>query len=156
MSPISKVLFVCFDNAVLSRLAEALLLAAGGGRYVVTSAGFTAARADHVVIDALAQVGLQLRNSNAQQTVDEHFAAGASFDYVIFVSANDDQRDLQCPLFPGELRRLKWRLANPLLPAVDAADQLARACVLRDAIQTRVNTWLNARYSIRPVPGERG
>ena len=154
-SSTSRVLFVCIDNTILSRLAEALLVAAGRGRYAVTSAGFTAAPADGAVIDALAQVGLQLHNTSAQQTVDEHFVAGASFDYVVFLSVNDDLHDLECPLFAGELRRLTWRLPAPLVEPGNAADDLASACALRDAIQMRINTWLSARYSIRPLPGER-
>ena len=121
-----EVLFVCVHNAGRSQMAAAWLAALGGERVVVRSAG--SAPADDLnpsVVEAMAEVGLDLRAAGARPKRLEDAAVDAS-DVVITMGCGD-----ACPFYPGK-RYEDWKLDDPAGQGVDAVRPI------RDEIRARV------------------
>jgi protein-tyrosine-phosphatase len=127
---VPEVLFVCVHNAGRSQMAAALLDHHAAGRVVVRSAG--SAPADDLnpaVIDAMAEVGIDLRASGARPKLLSEAAVEAS-DVVITMGCGD-----ACPFFPGT-RYLDWQLDDP------AGLGVADVRPIRDEIDRRVRELL--------------
>ncbi len=109
-----EVLFVCVHNAGRSQMAAALLAHHGGDRVVVRSAGTAPAEdINPAVIDAMAEVGIDLRATGAHPKRLEDAAIRAS-DVVITMGCGDE-----CPFYPGT-RYLDWLLDDPAGLGIDA------------------------------------
>jgi protein-tyrosine-phosphatase len=121
-----EVLFVCVHNAGRSQMAAALLDRHAAGRVVVRSAG--SAPADDInpaVVEAMAEVGIDLRAAGARPKKLEDAAVQAS-DVVITMGCGD-----ACPIYPGK-RYEDWVLDDPAGQGTDAVRPI------RDAIDRRV------------------
>ena len=121
-----EVLFVCVHNAGRSQMAAALLDRHAAGRVVVRSAG--SAPADDInpaVVEAMAEVGIDLRAAGARPKKLEDAAVQAS-DVVITMGCGD-----ACPIYPGK-RYEDWVLDDPAGQGIDAVRPI------RDAIDRRV------------------
>jgi protein-tyrosine-phosphatase len=121
-----EVLFVCIHNAGRSQMAAALLLRHAGDRVVVRSAG--TAPADTInpaVIEAMAEIGIDLRATGAHPKRLSDAAVQAS-DVVITMGCGDE-----CPFYPGK-RYLDWTLDDPAGQGIDAVRPI------RDEIDRRV------------------
>jgi arsenate reductase len=98
----TRVLFVCVQNAGRSQLAQALYEAHGGE---ARSAGTQPADEVHpVVVEALEEIGVDVadRVPKALTTDDVEWA-----DLVVTMGCGD-----ACPVLPGK-RYLDWNLADP-------------------------------------------
>jgi len=135
-----KVLFVCVHNAARSRIAEALLRKLGGSRFDATSAGFEPHEANPLAVEALARIGLSLPFTGVQPSVFELFKAGRPFDYVIGVC--DEEQGQRCPVFAGMTQRLYWSFPDPATFSGTHAEQLDRVIEVRDAIEARLQAWI--------------
>ncbi len=121
-----EVLFVCVHNAGRSQMAAAFLMQLAGDRVVVRSAG--SAPADDVnpaVVEAMAEVGIDLRAMGARPKKLEDAAVAAS-DVVITMGCGD-----ACPFYPGT-RYEDWVLDDPAGQGVEAVRPI------RDEIERRV------------------
>jgi protein-tyrosine-phosphatase len=128
--PRPEVLFVCVHNAGRSQMAAAYLAHYGGDRVVVRSAG--SAPADDVnpaVVEAMAEVGIDLRADGARPKKLEDAAVAAS-DVVITMGCGD-----ACPFYPGK-RYEDWALDDPAGQGVEAVRPI------RDEIDRRVQALL--------------
>jgi arsenate reductase (thioredoxin) len=126
-----EVLFVCVHNAGRSQMAAALLAHHAAGRVVVRSAG--SAPADDLnpaVVDAMSEVGIDLRAGGAHPKKLEDAAVRAS-DVVITMGCGDT-----CPIYPGK-RYEDWELDDPAGQDVDAVRPI------RDEIDRRVRALLD-------------
>lgn len=135
-----KVLFLCIHNAGRSRMAEALLLKHGGGRFEVTSAGFEPTEANELVVEALAQVGLSLPHTGRQPSVFDLFKACRHFHYVISVC--DEGTAQRCPIFPGVTKRLAWSFPDPSTFTGSRAEKLAQVVQVRNDIEASIRDWI--------------
>ena len=125
-----EVLFVCVHNAGRSQMAAALLAHHGGDRVVVRSAGSAPAEdINPAVVDAMAEIGIDLRATGARLKRLEEAAVRAS-DVVITMGCGDT-----CPVFPGT-RYEDWVLDDPAGQGVDAVRPI------RDEIDRRVRELL--------------
>ena len=127
-----EVLFVCVHNAGRSQMAAALLAHRSGGRVVVRSAG--SAPADDLnpaVVEAMAEIGLDLRAAGAHPKKLDEAAVRAS-DVVITMGCGDT-----CPIFPGK-RYEDWAVADPAGQGVEAVRPI------RDEIDARVDALLSS------------
>ena len=127
-----EVLFVCVHNAGRSQMAAALLAHHAGDRVAVRSAG--SAPADDLnpaVIEAMAEVGIDLRSTGAHPKKLEDAAVRAS-DVVITMGCGDT-----CPIYPGK-RYEDWDLEDPAGQGVDAVRPI------RDEIGRRVEALLDS------------
>jgi arsenate reductase (thioredoxin) len=101
----SRVLFVCVQNAGRSQMAEALFAAASGGRHEARSAGTAPAERVHPeVVEAMRELGADLweRVPHRLEQSDAEWA-----DVVVTMGCGD-----ACPYIPGK-RYIDWELADP-------------------------------------------
>lgn len=101
----SRVLFVCVQNAGRSQMSEALLALAADGRHEGRSAGSAPAEAVHPeVIEAMREVGVDLadRVPRRLERADAEWA-----DVVVTMGCGD-----ACPVVPGA-RYVDWELDDP-------------------------------------------
>ena len=135
-----EVLFVCVHNAGRSQMAAALLTHHAGERVVVRSAG--SAPADDInpaVVDAMAEVGIDLRASGAHPKKLDEAAVRAS-DVVITMGCGD-----ACPIFPGT-RYEDWVLEDPAGQGVESVRPI------RDEIDRRVRALIAEIAPSTPTP----
>ena len=101
----SRVLFVCVQNAGRSQMAEALFAAASGGRHEARSAGTAPAERVHPeVVEAMRELGADL-GERVPHRLEQSDAEWA--DIVVTMGCGD-----ACPYIPGK-RYIDWELADP-------------------------------------------
>jgi protein-tyrosine-phosphatase len=119
-----QVLFVCVHNAGRSQMAAGLTTLRSGGRVAVRSAGSEPAAAlNPVVLEAMAEIGVDLADAFPKRLDDEFVRAA---DVVITMGCGD-----ACPIYPGK-RYEDWELDDP------AGQDLATVRRIRDDIDKRV------------------
>ena len=118
------VLFLCVHNAGRSQMAAAFLRHLGGDGVQVYSGGSQPANEVNVAaIDAMAEVGIDIRTEHPKPWTDEIVRAA---DVVVTMGCGD-----ACPLFPGK-RYLDWVLDDPAGQTIDGVRPI------RDEIERRV------------------
>jgi arsenate reductase (thioredoxin) len=123
-----EVLYVCVHNAGRSQMAAALTMLRSGGTVVVRSAGSDPADAiDPAVVDAMAELGVDLTDELPKPLTGEAVEAA---DVVITMGCGD-----ACPVYPGK-RYEDWQLEDP------AGRDLATVRRIRDQIDERVQRLL--------------
>jgi arsenate reductase len=123
-----EILFACVHNAGRSQMAAALATLRSGGGVAVRSAGSDPAeRIDPAVVDAMAELGVDLRAETPKALTDE---AVREADVVVTMGCGD-----ACPVYPGK-RYLDWDLADP------AGRDLETVRAIRDEIDARVQALL--------------
>ena len=124
-----EVLFVCVHNAGRSQMAAALLEHYAQGRVRVRSGGSEPAeRLNPVVIEAMAEIGIDITREYPKPTTDE-MVRGA--DVVITMGCGD-----ACPIYPGK-RYEDWDLEDP------AGKNLDTVHAIRNDIDQRVQALLD-------------
>jgi arsenate reductase (thioredoxin) len=120
-----EVLFVCVQNAGRSQMAAGLVRLRSEGAVHVRSAGSAPAEGiNPLVVDAMAEVGVDLSEAFPKPLTDEVVRAA---DVVITMGCGD-----ACPIYPGK-RYEDWEVADP---AEAASIDEVRA--IRDEIDERV------------------
>jgi arsenate reductase len=102
---VSRVLFVCVQNAGRSQMAEALFTAAANGLHEARSAGTAPAQHVHPeVVDVMRELDVDLseRVPHRLEQADAEWA-----DVVVAMGCGD-----ACPYIPGK-RYIDWDLADP-------------------------------------------
>jgi arsenate reductase len=133
----SRVLFVCQQNAGRSQMSDALFQRAAQGRHESRSAGTRPAEHVHpVVAEALRELGIDISGNRPQMLTDD-LAQWA--DLVVTMGCGDE-----CPYIPGK-RYIDWDLLDPAdLP-------IEQVRLVRDDIEARV-TDLVRELDARPAP----
>jgi arsenate reductase len=135
----SRVLFVCKQNAGRSQMSNALFQRAAQGRHDSRSAGTRPAEQVHpVVADAMREVGIDISGNRPQKLTDD---LGQWADVVVTMGCGDE-----CPYIPGK-RYIDWDLTDP------AAKSLPEVRAIRDDIKARV-TDLVRELDARPAPNK--
>jgi arsenate reductase (thioredoxin) len=122
---VTKVLFVCVQNAGRSQIAEALLERAAGGRHEARSAGSEPAERVHPeVVEVMRELDIDLagRTPRGLDRKDVEWA-----DLVVTMGCGD-----ACPVIPGK-RYVDWELDDPAGRPLDAVRKL------RDEIARRID-----------------
>lgn len=135
-----RVLFLCTHNSSRSQMAEGLLRAYGGSRYQAFSAG-THPRAVHpLAIQAMAELGIDISEAAGYKAKGvEKFAHQLPMDLVVTVC---DEAAEECPFFPNACRQEHWGFPDPSAASGTDAERLAVFRTVRDAITTRIKTFL--------------
>ena len=133
----SRVLFVCKQNAGRSQMSDALFQLAAQGRHESRSAGTRPAEHVHpVVAEALRELGIDLSGNRPQMLTDD-LAQWA--DLVVTMGCGDE-----CPYIPGK-QYIDWDLLDPAdLP-------IEQVRLVRDDIEARVAD-LVRELDARPAP----
>jgi arsenate reductase len=125
----SRVLFVCVENAGRSQMSAALFGHAAGARHEARSAGTRPAeRVNPDVVDAMNELGIDISGKTPQRLDREH-AEWA--DVVVTMGCGDE-----CPYVPGK-RYLDWELRDP------KGLSLEEIRTIRDEIAERVAALLS-------------
>jgi len=132
MTDKKRVLILCTGNSARSQMAEGLLRHDGGDRFEVASAGIDPTQVRPEAIQAMHEVGIDI-SGNRSKSVDEF--ANQAFDYVITVCDNANE---QCPVFPGNTKRIHWSFEDPAAVEGDEAKRLAAFRRIRDEISERL------------------
>ncbi|ORI25612.1 arsenate reductase ArsC [Rhodococcus sp. 1168] len=133
---VPEVLFICVHNAGRSQMAAALLTHRGAGRVHVRSAGSAPTHEiNPVVVDAMAELGLDLGDAYPKPLTDDVVAAA---DVVVSMGCGD-----ACAIYPGK-RYLDWELDDP---DGKSTEEVRR---IRDDLDARVGTLLTELTT--PVP----
>jgi len=121
----SRVLFVCLQNAGRSQISRALFEQAAEERHEADSAGTTPADAVHPeVVEAMAEVGIDLSGEMPTELTRD-LAEWA--DVVVTMGCGD-----ACPYIPGK-RYIDWQLEDP------AGQPLDQVRWVRDEIEKRID-----------------
>jgi arsenate reductase (thioredoxin) len=123
---VTRVLFVCVQNAGRSQMAETLFERAVNGRHEARSAGSAPAGAVHPeVVDAMRELGVELedRVPRRLQPEDAEWA-----DVVVTMGCGD-----ACPYIPGK-RYVDWEITDP------AGQDVQEVRGIRDEIDARVRS----------------
>ena len=131
-----RVLILCTGNSARSQMAEGLLREMGGDRFEVASAGVAPSFVRPEAIAVMREVDIDI-SGHKSKSVDEFI--NQEFDYVITVCDNANE---QCPVFPGNTRRLHWSFDDPAAAKGDEEQRLAVFRRGRDEIRQRLQLFL--------------
>ncbi len=136
-----KVLFVCIHNSARSQMAEAFLNSVAGDRYDVQSAGLEPGVLNPLVVEVMAEVGIDIANNPTKGVLDL-LRRGERFDFVITVC--DEASAEACPVFPGPGRKIHWGFHDPGRIEGSREEKLMKIRVIRDDIRLKIREWLKA------------
>jgi len=131
-----RVLILCTGNSARSQMAEGLLREMGGDRFEVASAGVAPSFVRPEAIAVMREVDIDI-SGHKSKSVDEF--TNQEFDYVITVCDNANE---QCPVFPGNTRRIHWSFDDPAAAKGDEEQRLAVFRRVRDEIRQRLQLFL--------------
>lgn len=134
-----SVLFLCTHNSSRSQMAEGLLRARGGGRYVVYSAGTQPRGVHPLAIAAMREIGIDISEAAGHRAKGMGEFAGQSIDLVVTVC--DDAAE-ECPFFPGARRQKHWGFPDPSAATGSEEERLAVFRRVRDAIAERIDEFV--------------
>jgi arsenate reductase len=117
-------------------MAEGLLRHDGGEGFEVFSAGVEPSRVRPQAVEAMREIGIDI-SGHRSKSVDEFL--GQEFDYVITVCGNANE---QCPVFPGNTKRIHWSFDDPAAAQGDEAARLAVFRRVRDEIRERLREFI--------------
>ena len=131
-----KILFVCTHNASRSQMAEGLFRDLKGDHWEVYSAGTAPTGVHPCAVQAMAEIGIDIRGQRAKGL--DAFK-GAAFDEVVTVC---DHAQETCPVVPGGGVRRHQSFEDPAAATGTEADILAAFRRVRDEIRT----WILKTY----------
>ncbi len=133
-----KVLFMCVHNSARSQMAEAWLNEICGEMFEAHSAGLEPGTLNPYVIEAMAEVGIDISDRSTRSVFDT-WRSGKAFAYVITVC--DEVSAERCPIFPGVTKRLRWSFPDPSAATGTDNEKLIEARRVRDLIKARIHSW---------------
>jgi arsenate reductase len=134
----TRVLFVCLQNAGRSQMSRALFERAAGGAHEADSAGTTPADRVHPeVVEVMRELDVDLSGEQPKELTRE---LAERADVVVTMGCGD-----ACPYIPGK-RYVDWELPDP------AGRPLGEVRAIRDEIAERVKGLLDELSSARAAP----
>lgn len=91
-------------------MAEAFLKKYGGDGFEVESAGLEPGKMNPQVVKVMQEAGIDLSRKGTQGVFDL-FRKSKQYDAVITVC--DQASAGQCPVFPGQVKRISWSFTDP-------------------------------------------
>jgi arsenate reductase len=119
-------------------MTEGFLRELGGDRLTVRSAGISPTGLDSRATSVMAELGIDISGQ-----ISDHVSRYLQdrFDFVITVCNNAEKN---CPIFPGETKRLHWPFDDPAAATGTDEELLAEFRRIRDEIKAQVETWLES------------
>ncbi|HEX8033470.1 MAG TPA: arsenate reductase ArsC, partial [Ktedonobacterales bacterium] len=131
--------FLCTHNSSRSQMAEGLLRARGGGRYVVYSAGTQPRSVHPLAIAVMREIGIDISEAAGYRAKGMGEFAGQAIDLVVTVC--DDAAE-ECPFFPGARRQEHWGFPDPSAATGSEEERLAVFRRVRDGIAARIEAFV--------------
>lgn len=119
-------------------MAEAFLNHHCGEVFTAESAGIEPGRLNPIVVEAMADVGIDISHHGTKSVADM-LLSGRAFSCVVTVC--DETSAERCPVFPGDVRRLHWGFPDPSALAGTHDEKLARTREIRDLIRARIEAF---------------
>lgn len=136
MTETKRVLILCTGNSARSQMAEGMLRHEGESGYEVFSAGTHPSVVNPFAIEAMRERGIDI-SQHRSKSVDEF--AGQEFDYVITVCDNANEN---CPVFPGQTKRIHWSFDDPAAAVGSEQERLSEFRRVRDEIDARLHEFV--------------
>lgn len=130
-----KVLFVCVHNSARSQMAEAFMNELGKGMFVAESAGLRPGELNPDVIDSMAEIGYDIKNSETKSVFD-FYKEGRRYHYVIKVC--DQMNGQKCPIFPASKKQIDWNHEDPSSFEGSKEERLDQVRLIREDIRKNV------------------
>jgi arsenate reductase len=137
MNDRKRVLILCTGNSARSQMAEGLLRQLAGDKFEVASAGVSPTHVRPEAIKVMAELGIDISGHHSK-SVDEF--KEQAFDYVITVCDNANE---QCPVFPGNTKRIHWSFEDPAVVKGDESKRLATFRRVRDEIRQQLQEFIS-------------
>jgi arsenate reductase len=131
------ILFLCTHNAARSQIAEALINARLGDRYVACSAGSEPTEVHPCAIEVMAELGIDISRQRAKSLSEFN---DSFFDYVVTMCADAAEN---CPIFPGGATYLQHPFDDPAVSAGSGAGECAHFRYVRD----QIGKWIETTFS---------
>lgn len=128
----TRVLILCTGNSARSQMAEGLLRHEGRGRFKVFSAGTHPSSVRPEAIAVMGEIGIDISGQRSK-SVNEFLSQ--SIDCVLTVC---DHAAANCPVFPGNVRRVHWPFEDPAAATGCEAERLVMFRAVRDQIRQRI------------------
>lgn len=129
-----NILFLCTHNSARSQMAEGLLRAISGERYLAFSAGVSPSFVDPDATKAMAEIGIDISGQRSKGLEEVH---DIKFDSVVTVC--DNARE-SCPLFPGAVLQIHKSFEDPA--SFQGEARLAAFRRIRDEIRA----WIEEQF----------
>ncbi len=142
----NKVLFVCIHNSARSQMAEAFLKKWGNGNFIVESAGLEPGTLNPNVVAVMAEIGIDISH-NKTQSVFDLFKAAKKYDAVVTVC--DGASAEQCPIFPGNVKRLAWSFPYPSSFKGTHEEILQHTREVRDTIEQKIKSFIEESKELK-------
>lgn len=133
-----SVLFVCIHNSARSQMAEAFLNLRCADNFRAESAGLKPGALNPLAVAAMQEIGIDI-SDNATKSVTDLLKRAKEYAYVITVCDEADAE--QCPVIPGEGRRIHWSIPDPSALEGSWDERLAKTRHIRDAIRAKIEAW---------------
>jgi arsenate reductase len=135
MLPVKSILFVCIHNSARSQMAEAFANVYCHDSLHAYSAGLERGTLNPIVVDAMAELGMNLSHNRTKTVADDDIRSRA-YDYVVTVC--DEASAEACPIYPTSGTRLHWSFPDPSAFAGTREQKLEQTRRVRDDIAARV------------------
>ena len=134
-----NVLFLCTGNSCRSIMAEALLRARYGDRFVAYSAGADPRGVHPLTLQVLDEIGVDT-NELRSKGVKEYLGK-LRVHYLVIVCP---QTEKNCPqIFPGMVERVFWTFDDPPAFAGTEGERLDKFREVRDRIAATIDSWVS-------------
>jgi len=134
-----KVLFVCIHNSARSQMAEAYFNHFIKGNFKAESAGIEPGKLNPLVIKVMQEDGIDISKNETNSAFD-FYKEGRIYSYVIAVC--DKEAAEQCPVFPGQAKRLHWPFNDPSAATGTEEEKLDKIREIRDQIKKKVEVFV--------------
>lgn len=130
-----RVLFICTHNSARSQMAEGIMNALFGDKFIAFSAGTDPKGVNPLAIEVLKEMGIDISHHRSKSI--EEFR-GESFDYVVTVCDNAKEN---CPFFPGGKKYIHRGFFDPASVEGTYEEKLNAFRKVRDEILNWIKTY---------------
>tara|TARA_Y100000817_G_C16545744_1_gene406540 strand:- start:121 stop:546 length:426 start_codon:yes stop_codon:yes gene_type:complete len=139
MTKKEKIIFICTGNACRSQIAEGILRSMAGDKFDVFSAGSHPTKVHPMSIKVMKEIGIDI-TSHTSDPISNFLKE--NIDIVVTVCNNADKA---CPVFPGKVERIHWRIKDPFKGWGSDRDDLVNFTRTRDDLNERIKNFLKNR-----------
>lgn len=128
------VLFLCVANSARSQMAEGIARSLAPPSVKVWSAGSRPTRVRDEAVEALREIDIDISHHSSKgfDTIP-----ASAIDTVVTLCGEEE-----CPMFPGNVRRLHWALPDPAAVSSSETERMGAFRAVRDELRLRIEALL--------------
>lgn len=132
-----RILVLCTGNSCRSQIAEGFFRILGDEKIEISSAGLTTHGLNPLAVKTMSEIDIDI-SGQTSDSLEKYLRL--SFDYLITVC---DKAAENCPVFPGQAKRLHWPFDDPAKATGSESEKLLTFAKVRDAIGEQVKQFLS-------------